>query len=166
METVAMYWEPKIKTYGFQVIKSLAVYRYVIPANLPAHWDRALEFIERGHDRFHLIYGHLNPSLDLSLSLLCEPGQGRSVARGLEIEIPMDECCRGRVTTPVELLFFQGPHFGDRFGIADFTYRALKDHADGLLAAVFSCASIYLVLSEGAADGAREHLTAAFTIPS
>ena len=166
METVAMYWEPKIKTYGFQVVKSLAFYRYAIPVNQPSHWDRALEFIEHGPDRFHLISGHLNQSLELSLSLLCEPDQGTSFSRRLEAEMPMDEGCRSLVTAPVELLFFQGPHFGDRFGIADFTYRALEHHADGLLAAVFSCASIYLVLPDGAADGAKEQLTAAFTIPS
>ena len=166
METVAMYWEPKIKTYGFQVVKSLAVYRYVISANLSTHWDRALEFIEHGPDRFHLICGHLNPSLELSLMLLCDPDQGRSFSRRLAAGMPTGDGCLGQVTTPVELLFFQGPHFGDRFGIADFTYRALNDHADRLLAAVFSCASIYLVLPEGAADEARERLTAAFTIPS
>jgi len=69
------------------------------------------------------------------------------------------------VITPVELIYFQGPHFGDRFGIADFTYRALKDDADDLLGAVFSCASIYLVLPEGAAGRAKERLTAAFHVP-
>ena len=165
METVAMYWEPKIKTYGFQVVKSLALYRYVIPVNLSIHWDRAIECIERGPDRFHLVCGHLNQTLELSLSLIGEPDQGKSFSRRFDADIPMLEGCRGVVTAPVELLYFQGPHFGDRFGIADFTYRALNEHAHGLLAAVFSCASVYLVLPAGAADRAREQLTAAFTIP-
>jgi hypothetical protein len=166
METVAMYWEPRIKTYGFQVVKELAIYRYLIPLNQSNHWERALECIEKGHSRFHLICGQLNESLDLSLLLLCGPDRGRSFSRPIEADIPVVEGCQRQVIAPVELLFFQGPHFGDRFGVADFTYRALKDHANDLLAAVFSGASIYLVLPEGAADGALDQLNAAFNIPS
>lgn len=165
METVAMYWEPRIKTYGFQVVKELAIYRCLIPVDMSNHWNRALELIENGPNRFHLICGQLNETSELSLSLLCQPDQGRSFSGDIEAEIPVAEGFRSQMITPVELLYFQGPHFGDRFGIADFTYRALKNHADGLLAAVFSCASIYLVLSEGAADRAKERLTAAFIIP-
>ena len=79
--------------------------------------------------------------------------------------LPAAEGCQCRVTTPVELLFFQGPHYGDRYGIADFTYQALKNHADLLLATVFSCASVYLVLPEGSAEGVKDRLTAYFNIP-
>ena len=134
--------------------------------NSTTNWERALECIENGPNRFHLIWGQLNEASKLDLLLLCEPEPGRPFSRHIEAEIPLDEGCRCQVITPVELLFFQGPHYGDRFGIADFTYRALKDHADGLLAAVFSCASIYLVLPEGSADGARDRLAASFNIPS
>jgi len=161
-----MYWEPRIKTYGFQVVKKLALYRYRIPVNRSNHWERALECIENGPHRFHLICGQLNESLDLSLLLLCGPDRGRSSSRPIEADIPEVDGCRSQEITPVELIFFQGPHFGDRFGVADFTYRALKDHANDLLAAVFSCASIYLVLPEGAADGALDQLNAAFNVPS
>ena len=161
-----MYWEPRIKTYGFQVVKELALYRYLIPVNQSNHWERALELIENGPNRFHLICGQLNETSELSLSLLCESDQARSFSRDIEAEMPVDEGFRYQMITPVELLFFQGPHFGDRFGVADFTYCALKDHANDLLAAVFSCASIYLVLPEGKADGALDQLNAAFNIPS
>ncbi len=34
METIAMYWEPRIKTYGFQVEKGLALHKYVLSADL------------------------------------------------------------------------------------------------------------------------------------
>ena len=166
METVAMYWESRIKTYGFQVVKDLAAYRYVIPVNRFNHLGSTIAFFEHGPDRFHLVCAQLNPSFELSLLLVCEPDQGKSFSRYVETEKSMGEGCLGLETAPVELLFFQGPHFGDRFGIADFTYRALKDHANLLLAAVFSCASIYLVWPEGAADGAKDRLTISFHIPS
>jgi hypothetical protein len=52
METVVMYWESPIKTYGFQVVKDLALYKYRIPADLPAEWARAIERIEDGPKPF------------------------------------------------------------------------------------------------------------------
>ena len=164
METIAMYWEPQIKTYGFQVVKDLALYKYRMPADLPAEWTRAIKRIEDGANHFHLLYSQLRASSDLDVRLLCEPKQGASLARRIAAEIPTAGD-RLQVTAPVELIFFQGPHFGDRFGIADFTYKALKEKSDVLLAAVFACHSIYLILSEGAADEIRTRLAAAFRIP-
>jgi hypothetical protein len=164
METVVMYWEPQIKTYGFQVVKDLALYKYRMPTDLSAEWKRAIKRIEDGPDRFHLLYAQLNESSELEIRLLCEEEQGASLVRRIGGEIPT-AVDRLQVTAPVELIFFQGPHFGDRFGIADFTYQALKEKADLLLAAVFSCASIYLILPEGAADETKARLAAAFRIP-
>ena len=164
METVAMYWEPQIKTYGFHVVKNLALYKYSIPVDLPVPWERAIARLEEGQNRFQLLCAQLSGSSDLELLLLCEPEQGVSLARRIEAEIPAI-AKRRQVTTPVELLFFQGPHFGDRFGIADFTFKALKEKADQLLAVVFACASVYLILPEDAAGETKNRLAAAFRIP-
>ena len=163
-ETIAVYWEPQIKTYGFQVSKNLALYTYRLPADLPAEWTRAIKRIEDEANRFHLLHAKLSESFELDLQLLCEPEQGAPLARRIAAEIPAAGD-RFLVTAPVELIFFQGPHFGDRFGIADFTYKALKEKAEVLLAAVFACASIYLILPEGAADEVRTRLATAFRIP-
>jgi len=163
-ETRAVYGEPQIKTYGFQVVKNLALYSYRLPADLPAEWTRAIKRIEDEATRFHLLQAQLRESFELDLQLLCEPEQGAPLARRIAAEIPAAGD-RLLVTAPVELIFFQGPHFGDRFGIADFTYKALEEKTDVLLAAVFACASIYLMLPEGAADEARTRLAAAFRIP-
>jgi hypothetical protein len=164
METVVMYWESQIKTYGFHVVKDLALYRYRLPADLPAEWTRAIERIEDEPNRFHLVYTQLNESFETDLRLLCAPEQGVQLARRIAAEIPAAED-RLHVAAPVELILFQGPHFGDRFGVADFTYKALRDKSDVLLAAVFACASIYLILPEGAADETRIRLAAAFRVP-
>jgi hypothetical protein len=118
-----------------------------------------------GQSRFLLLYAQLSESSELDLGLLCEPEQGVSLARRIAAEIPAAGD-RLQVTFPVELIFFQGPHFGDRFGIADFTYKALKEKSDLLLAAVFACASVYLILPEGLADETRTRLADAFRIPA
>ncbi len=165
METIAMYWEPQIKTYGFQVVKNLALYTYRLPPELPDEWMRAIKRIEDEPNRFHLLYTQLRESSELDLRLLCDPEQGISMARRIAAEIPAATGGGPRVTVPVELIFFQGPHFGDRFGIADFTYKALKAKKDWLLAAVFACNSIYLIFPEGMADETSTCLSAAFRIP-
>ena len=163
-ETRAVYWEPQIKTYGFQVVKNLALYTYRLPADRPAEWTRAIKRIEDEATRFHLLQARLRGSFALDLQFLCEPEQGAPLARRIAVEIPAAGD-RLLVTAPVELIFFQGPHFGDRFGIADSTFKALKEKTDVLLAAVFACASIYLMLPEGAADETRTRLAAAFQTP-
>lgn len=165
METIAMYWEPQIKTYGFQVVKDLALYTYRLPAELPDEWMRAIKRIEDEPNRFHLLYAQLSESSELELRLLCDPEQGISLARRIAAEIPTAAGGGPQITVPVELVCFQGPHFGDRFGIADFTYKALKAKTALLLAAVFVCNSIYLIFPEGMADEASTCLSAAFRIP-
>ncbi|MGD9368899.1 MAG: hypothetical protein PVH87_24560 [Desulfobacteraceae bacterium] len=165
METVAVYWEPQIKTYGFQVVRELAMYTCAIPADLPPTWEGALTGLDNGRRGFELVCGQMNDAGGIDLLLLYAWACRSEFARRVEAVIPIDAARPKQAIGPVELIFFQGPHFGDRFGIADFTYRALGDHAERLLAAVFSCASVYLVLPEGGADAAKERLSAAFRIP-
>jgi hypothetical protein len=165
METVAVYWEPQIKTYGFQVVRNLALYTCTVPADLPPTWEGALTSIDNGQCRFELVCGQMNDACGMDLLLLYAWACRGEFTRCLEAVLPVDAARPGQAIGPVELIFFQGPHFGDRFGIADFTCRALGDHVDHLLAAVFSCASVYLVLPEGNADAAKERLSAAFKIP-
>jgi len=160
METVAMYWESRIKTYGFQVVKNLSLYAYAFSAEL---WQRWKE-VEADHNRFQLVCAQQGETGGLELILVCNPEQGRACARRIE-SVLAKTAGEPRVTSPVELIFFQGPHFGDRFGIADFTCRALEEQVDDLLAALFTSASIYLVFPKGAADKARDRLAAAFRVP-
>ena len=164
METVAMYWEPRIKTYGFQVIKNLSLYAYAFSDEIWQRWGQVAGQIDADSNRFQLVCAQQGEAGHLELMLLCNPEQGAACARRLEIGLAK-AACPPRVTSPVELIIFQGPHFGDRFGIADFTCRALKEQVDDLLAAVFSSASIYLVLPQGVADKARDRLAAAFRVP-
>ena len=75
METVVMYWEPQIKTYGFQIVKDLALYKYRMPADMPDEWTRAIKCIEDEPNRFHLVYTQLSESSELDVRMLCEPEQ-------------------------------------------------------------------------------------------
>jgi hypothetical protein len=165
METIAVYWESQIKTYGFQVVRELAMYSCTVPVDLLPTWEGALTSVDNGRRGFELVCGQMNDACGIDLMLLYAWACRSEFVHRLEAVVPIDAACPKQAIGPVELIFFQGPHFGDRFGIADFTYHALGDHTDRLLAAVFSCASVYLVFPKGGADAAKERLSAAFRIP-
>jgi aspartokinase len=69
------------------------------------------------------------------------------------------------VTSPVGLIYFQGPHFGDRYGIADSAFRTLSRRAIPILAAGCSASSIYLVLPAERIKQGRTLLAKAFELP-
>jgi aspartokinase len=68
-------------------------------------------------------------------------------------------------TSPAELVFFQGPHFGDRYGIADVAVEALAGKGVEMTAIVCSGACIYIVLPEGKSEEAVLILAETFEIP-
>ena len=68
------------------------------------------------------------------------------------------------IDSPVELIYFQGPHFGDRYGIADAAFRALAGQE--VLAAGFSGASVYIVVADKQAQATIECLSEAFITPA
>ena len=69
------------------------------------------------------------------------------------------------VESIVDAVFFQGPHYGDRSGILDFTFSALERGQIPIWAEACSVASIYLVLADGWGAKTIDLLTDAFEIP-
>jgi aspartokinase len=65
----------------------------------------------------------------------------------------------------VELVSFQGPHFGDRYGIASRVVDALQSARIELLAMSCASASIHLVVGEGQGQAAVDHLRGPFGGP-
>jgi len=78
---------------------------------------------------------------------------GKHVAEGLA------------VTAPVDVISFQGPHFGDRFGIVDTTFQAVEKSGVPLLASGFSSSTVYLALPGGTANRVQRCLAEIFTVP-
>jgi len=165
METIAIYWEPKIKTYGIAERIGLSMVSLdLLTEEMIAGEDRlrrvgsaAGEFLlvfarpsKEGGFRLHLLFER-RPSWHLLEEFSGVTGGGRS--SGL------------RVDDDVELVYFQGPHFGDRYGIADAAFGALARADVPVLAAACTGASVYIVLPKGSAQAARKALSEAFVVP-
>jgi aspartokinase len=71
-----------------------------------------------------------------------------------------------RHTCPVAVFVMNGPHFGDRYGIAGALLDSLKDAGISLLALSCSVASLSGVVKEEDCTAATEALSSVFDIPS
>jgi aspartokinase len=165
MEIVASYWEPKIKTYGFQKMVDLSLVEVTPGTDGMESLGLALHSLgEEGID-FQLVFSSSAPEKSGRCFFLT----GRS---GLEKLSELKRQDRAgadkgsfRVVSSVELVLFQGPHYGDRFGVADASLRALATEGLGVLATVCTGSCVYLVVPEGTAEGVVSALSESFDVP-
>lgn len=164
-ETIAVYWEPKVKTYGFQVSKGLSLVEIFVSPGQLAEWGENIQALEDAvaHFVFVLIQQALGGGFHVYLLM-----EGREHETILEQSRPLFSEGQGdstHIISPVEMIHFQGPHFGDRYGIVDTAFNALNKAAISILAAACTGASIYLVLPEKKAEPAKSVLKEIFEIP-
>ncbi len=162
LETKAAYWEPRIKTYGFQTVTGLSLLQLTAPLSSVTALGLALvRFGEEGFG-FHLVFSR-STSEGMELSLLLSSEQEERIARGLRsLASPGGTIPR---VSPAELVLFHGPHFGDRYGIFHAAARALAARGVAMLAYACSGSSVHIVVSRGRSGEAVEALSDAFVVP-
>jgi aspartokinase len=165
METIAVYWEPKPKTYGFREAARLSLLSIAVKPEKMAQWGRCfMESANSGID-FHLVLSKHSNSEECRLYLLLEKPSAGSLLSHIGKQVALEPGKDFSLTFPVELISFQGPHFGDRYGIAEAAFKALDDNGIPILIAACSGAAVYIVLTEKKLQQARSSLAAAFTVP-
>ena len=165
METIAVYWEPKPKTYGFREVTHLSLLSIAVKPEKMARWGRwFLELADLDID-FHLILTKYSHRRELRLYLILEKRWADSVLSYIGERTAFEPEKDFTLTSPVELISFQGPHFGDRYGIADSAFKALDGQRIPILIAACSGAAVYIVLPENKLHEARASLAEAFTVP-
>jgi len=164
METIAVYWEPRIKTYGFNQRVGLTMVSLSLPTGSS----------EADDDRFDL---DAAVAAGLVLTFAVPTAQGELRLNFLLDEVTaghltaaLSSVCDGgsynlRVETGVELVYFNGPHFGDRYGIADAALQALRRAEVRPLGVVCASASVYIVLPGQTAETVCQFLTETFDGP-
>ena len=165
VETIAVYWEPKVKTYGFQVSEGLSLVEIFVQPGQLAEWGGNIQALEDAVAHFVLVLIQQALGGGFHVYLLME---GREHETILEQSTPLFPEGQGdsiHIISPVEMIHFQGPHFGDRYGIVDTAFNALNKAAISILAAACTGASIYLVLPEKKSEPAKSVLKEIFEIP-
>ncbi|NNG01593.1 MAG: hypothetical protein HKM93_19550 [Desulfobacteraceae bacterium] len=161
METAARYSETKIKTYGFETKTDLCICEFNLEFEPFKQKDPWLSGTEKGTIPFEMIF--LGPSGRISV---VAANQHRHAVRRLinAMDSNFDDT-KMHVTAPVELLYFYGPHFGDRFGIAENTLNALAQEKIPLIASACSGSSVFLVLPDNYALKAKTVFSILYDVP-
>ena len=160
METIAVYWEPRIKTYGFQRITDLALIEFSYPLTDIKNLGEMLLKDDFKILRPKFIISHI---IDHDISfIICLPlNEGKDFHASLEKASSATLC---QYIHPVSILFFHGPHFGDRYGIADATFSPISKAGVEILASGCSSASVFLVLAANDIDKAEKALHETFEV--
>jgi hypothetical protein len=165
METIAVYWEETIRTYGFNLLEGQTLCQMSMSPNEVVSWGRSLQRIAEAQALFRLVWARMENPSHIKFSLLCDDDHWEKVRTYLENLNDCEIDSGAWTLSQVDTIFFQGPHFGDRYGIMDFTYKALAKRQIPLEGAICSVASIYLLTTRGLGEDAKKCLSDAFEIP-
>lgn len=165
VETAASYWEPVIKIYGSSIKTNLELATVKISQAELANLKTQCMISENTDDFFELVVAHPLSGGGLQLVVLYGRDRSKAVHRLLSgVSKHRDDSLAKHC--PVELLYFHGPHFQDRFGVADAMFGALKKHQINTLAAGCTGTSIYLVIHDKMAKPTAEILSDIFHVPN
>ena len=160
METIAVYWEPRIKTYGFQRITDLALIEFSYPLSDIKNVGEIFSEDDFKILRPKFIISHVMHH-EISLIVCLPLKEGKDFHASLKKASSVTPC---KYIHPVSILFFHGPHFGDRYGIADATFSTLSKAGVEILASGCSSASVFLVLAAHDIDKVEKALNETFEV--
>jgi aspartokinase len=160
METIAVYWESRIKTYGFQRIPELAL----IELSCPFTAVESLGEILTSHDMQGLQAPFIlaqESEREFSFVFCLPECEGIQFRASLE-QTPIP--AYHRYVYPVGIIFFHGPHFGDRYGIAEAAFSAVAKQGIPLIASGCASSSVYLIMGQDDLGRAEQELRKTFEV--
>ena len=165
METTAVYWEPKIKTYGFRIERDLSLVLFHFDAPKFTLWGRLIEQIGTLGTKFNLVFGQVPEYNILNVYLVVKAAYTVRLMDYIHQNTDSGDGEYSCLNSPIEMLSFQGPHYGDRYGIACALFETLDSNDIPVLASCCSVSCIYLLLREGMGDKAHDTLLEKFEVP-
>jgi aspartokinase len=164
LETIAVYWESRVKVYSITELTGLTLAQFTFPNTSSEQWGRRLIALESVIPRFELV---IQDSIDTALSQfsLLFTGAGRDTVEAIS-EIWINEPFTTlEFSAPLEMVFLHGPHFQDRYGIVDIAFSALQQKNIDIIAAGCAGTTVYIVLPDQMGHAAKSVLTDTFFIP-
>ncbi|MFW6082051.1 MAG: hypothetical protein ACOC7W_09060 [Desulfosalsimonas sp.] len=163
-ETVARYVEPRIRTYGIQSRTGLTLLRLFMDPDAIGKW--AWQAAENGLKFCYASAENNQGGTGVMLDMVVDPEN----MQGREKDIFSCLAERGvhEPVTVVEnagMISFYGPHFGDRYGIADKALGGLRRAGVPVWLAGCVGATVSMVMPSYAAENAEKALSEAFESP-
>jgi len=165
VETVAVYWEPVIRVYGIDIVKDVSLLDLTFRPEDTAFLGHVLmELKEEGRGFIMVLLETAGDGI-LRLCLALRPEISTKLSHRLENFTSKDYTLAVKQTEPVEVLFFHGPHFQDRYGIVEALFRSLDRQEITLYLVGCTGTSVYIVVGNGEAARARDMLAGDFVVP-
>jgi hypothetical protein len=132
-----------------------------------AQWGQALQSMAEDGAAFRLVWAQAGApdTHQIKFFLLCDDSHRSRVHDFLEGQVVRGVAEELQHPMSVDMLFLQGPHYGDRYGVLDFTLVPLVEAKTPILAVACSVATIYLVTPAGWGAKAKTLLSGVFEIP-
>ena len=166
METVAIYTEERIRIYGITQRGPQALLTFQFDKAEFQFFSRLFEKIRSFFPTFeqfsiiplteHLFSAHLLLSEQIFVTGSEEACKLFEIETGKKLKI----------ISPVDTLFLHGPHFHDRYGIADAIFSAIKEKGIETLACRCSGTSMYITMRPEQTQACFQLIKDTFLIPS
>ncbi|MCP4023751.1 MAG: hypothetical protein GY729_18040 [Desulfobacteraceae bacterium] len=163
-ESSAAYVEKKIKTYGITILPDLDLYRIACPLDQMAVHTKKIQALREKDLRFYFSQARIDKDDQINFFFLTHKNQDR-IKETLMNGMPDQISLRFKTAPSVSLISFQGPHFGDRYGIANQALSVLRKASIPILMANCSGSCIYIVLPWHLAKEAEQTLLKVFERP-
>ncbi|VEN74676.1 conserved hypothetical protein [Candidatus Desulfarcum epimagneticum] len=161
METEAVYMEPRIRIYGAREARRLSLFEMGM-ASGPG--PCLSELGEMGAD-FEMAFIQSLPGREPRLFVFLKERWAREARRRMEGRGAGDFSGLSESASGADLLFFHGPHFKDRHGVAQAAFDVLKKSGVRLLAGSCSESTLYAAMPGGGLEKALPAVAASFEAP-
>ena len=165
METIAVYWESKIRIYGITIQPGLTLLKLDYPLECGSFWSDQLNGLQAVAHRFYMVTTQMTEEKTLQLSVLVDQNVASECCLFLEKAVVKDGKSSFAANDNVELIYLHGPHFQDRYGIADAAFSLLEKNNFSLLASGCTGTSVHLVVPAPMAQDVAQCLGETFVVP-
>jgi hypothetical protein len=161
-EIIASYEEKVIRIYGIVEETDLDLWSLLLPLPVLADLGAAMEDLARFGLKLPFLVALPGPGERLLSAFCVATLAGEEVERVLSARLPGSSFRR---RNRVAALFLHGPHFGDRYGIANALIQTLEQSHTEILALGCAVSSISVVIDAEDIPTATRALQTAFSIP-
>ena len=165
LETIAVYWESKVKIYSITLVTDLSMLRLTYPIETTEKVGKSLTVLEDSVQRFELVTQDNVDAARSQVNLFIRRSKQKAVKEE-SVKLRNELQAKVILDSHVELVYLHGPHFQDRFGIVEIVFSALKSGKIEILAAGCAGTTIYIALPHGQGEPANQVLRNTFIIPT
>jgi len=166
LETIAIYWEEKVQVYGITQKAGLCLLKLSFLQEHAEKWGYRISEMQESTVKFDFVSQQTTDTNMLEFLFTYEKDKHHTLYQQLDEWLNEDNSAQVQEETNIDIVFLHGPHFQDRFGIAEGAFTALTAEGEIVLASGCAGTSMYVIIPGGQGEKAKQILTDTFHIPT